>query len=238
MTTENLIHLSHYIPILTTFISLFFAYVILSRYAEKKEALYMLWWGLGILTYGAGTCVESINTLFGWSVLNFKLWYIFGALLGGGPLAIGSVYLLMGRKIGHIAVWFLLISVSVTSIFVILSPINMSLVEPTILNSSVLEWQQIRRVSPFINGLAGLFLIGGAFYSAFNFRKKEGLRNRYIGNIYIAIGAILPGIGGGFSRAGFTEALYVGEFIGILLIWHGYNYCRRPVIPDSVPQTT
>ncbi len=229
MTIENLIHYSHYIPILTTFISAYFAYIILSRYAEKKDAYYMLWWGLGVIAYGAGTCVESINTLFGWSVLNFKLWYILGALLGGAPLAIGSVYLLLGKKVGHISVGILLTVVSITSVFVILSPINMSLVDPSILNSKVLGWQSIRKVSPFINGLAGLFLIGGAFYSAFNFRKNEEFRNRYIGNIYIAIGAILPGIGGGFSRAGFTEALYIGEFVGILLIWYGYNHCRKPV---------
>ena len=105
------------------------------------------------------------------------------------------------------------------------------------MNAKVLEWQSIRKVSPFINGLAGLFLIGGAFYSAFNFRKVKDFRNRYIGNIYIAIGAILPGIGGGFSRGGFTEALYIGEFVGILMIWYGYVYCKRPVIAEQKVQT-
>ena len=237
MSTKELIYFTHYIPILTTIISAYFAYIILSRYMEKKEAYYLLWWGLGVITYGAGTCVESINTLFGWSVLNFKMWYILGALLGGAPLAIGSVYLLLGKKVGHISVILLLLTVSITSVFVFLSPINVSLVEPTILNSKVLEWQSIRRVSPFINGLAGIFLIGGAIYSAFNYRKVAELRNRYIGNIYIAIGAILPGIGGGFSRAGFTEALYIGEFVGILCIWYGYVYCRRPVLQSSNVKT-
>ena len=236
MTIESFIHFVHYIPILTTFISAYFAYVILSRYMEKKEAFYLLWWGLGVIAYGAGTFVESVNTLFGWSELNFKLWYILGALLGGAPLAIGSVYLLMGKKIGHISVGILITVVSITSVFVFLSPIDMTLVDPSIMNAKVFEWQSIRKVSPFINGLAGLFLIGGAFYSAFNYRKMEEYRNRYIGNIYIAIGAILPGIGGGFSRGGFTEALYIGEFVGILLIWYGYVYCRRTEAPPHIVQ--
>jgi len=93
----------------------------------------------------------------------------------------------------------------------------------------VLEWQDIRMVSPFINGLAALFLIGGAILSAVRYAKKRETKNRSIGNWYIAIGAILPGIGGSFSRMGHTEVLYIGEFLGIILIWMGYRYCQRPV---------
>lgn len=224
-----MLNMIHHIPILTSILSAIFSYQILKRYFTKKDALYLLWWGIGVAVYGAGTVVESINTLFGWSELNFKLWYIFGALLGGAPLAIGSVYLLAGKKKGHGAVIILFVTVCVTSVFVFLSPIKYELVNDAVLNSNVLGWQQIRLVSPFINGLAGVFLIGGAFYSAAKYKKVTEAKNRYIGNIYIAIGAILPGIGGGFSRAGYTEMLYIGEFIGIILIWYGYVYCRKPV---------
>lgn len=220
----------HYIPIFTTFISAYFSYIILRRYQSKPKALYLLWWGLGVAVYGAGTLVESINTLLGWSELNFKLWYIFGALLGGAPLAIGSIYLLIGRKSGHLAVSILLAVVSVTSVFVLLSPIEWSLVDPNILNGKVFGWQSVRKISPFINSMAALFLIGGALYSAYKYRKSFEMRNRYIGNIWIAVGAILPGIGGAFSRMGYTEVLYVGEFFGILLIYYGYKYCQKPVI--------
>lgn len=34
----------------------------------------------------------------------------------------------------------------------------------------------------------------------------------------IALGAILPGIGGSFTRLGYVEVLYVTEFTGLLLI--------------------
>ena len=50
----------------------------------------------------------------------------------------------------------------------------------------------------------------------------EIAHDRFIGNVFIAVGAILPGIGGVASRAGYTEVLYIGEFIGIMLIWTGY----------------
>ena len=42
------------------------------------------------------------------------------------------------------------------------------------------------------------------------------------GNVLIAIGAILPGIGGSFTRFGYTEVLYVTELIGSDTIFTGY----------------
>ena len=224
---EYTIKIIHHLPILTTIISGFFAYFILERYRGRTISKHLLWWGLGVITYGIGTLLESYNTLFGWNLIVFKLWYIFGALLGGGPLAIGTIYLLFGKRAGDISVTLLITVVSITSVFVILSPIKYELIDTAIFNSKVLGWQDIRKVSPFINSLAALFLIGGAFYSAFKYLKIPNLRNRFTGNLLIAVGAILPGIGGYYSRLGFTEVLYVGEFVGIIFIWFGYKFCQK-----------
>jgi hypothetical protein len=227
---DRIIAVVHYLPIFTTLISAAFAYVILSRYRSKPQAKHLLWWGIGVAIYGAGTLVESLTTLFGWHVVFFKAWYIVGALLGGAPLALGTVYLLMGKRAGDIAAVTLVWIVGVTSTFVVLSPIRTELIDPAILNSKVLEWQTIRIVSPFVNGLAALFLIGGAFYSAGQYFRRPEMRNRFIGNLLIAVGAILPGVGGMMSRMGHTEGLYVGELIGIILIWYGYRYCQKPAV--------
>lgn len=45
-----------------------------------------------------------------------------------------------------------------------------------------------------------------------------------MGNVCIAIGALLPGIGGAFTRFGYTEVLYVTELAGLLLIYVGFRY--------------
>src|SRR5205823_9739008 len=81
----------------------------------------------------------------------------------------------------------------------------------------------VRMVSPFINTYAALFLIGGAIVSAARYRSQPEKRHRYVGNIFIAIGALLPGIGGTFTRFGHVEVLYVTEFVGLLLIFAGYR---------------
>ena len=52
----------------------------------------------------------------------------------------------------------------------------------------------------------------------------------------IAVGALLPGIGGGMAKAGMVEALYVGELVGLILIWLGYRFCVRA--PLTQPQTS
>ncbi len=52
-----------------------------------------------------------------------------------------------------------------------------------------------------------------------------------LGNIWIAIGALLPGIGGSLTRFGLVEALYVTELIGLLFIYRGYRLNVR-VIPS------
>jgi hypothetical protein len=51
----------------------------------------------------------------------------------------------------------------------------------------------------------------------------EGAANRVRGNVLIAVGALLPGIGGSFTRAGLVEVLYVAEIVGLSLIWLGYR---------------
>ena len=224
----QIVELSRYLPIFTTIISAAFAWVILARYRNKTQSYQLLWWGIGIVTYGVGTLIESLVTLQGWHPALFKSWYIAGALLGGAPLATGTIYLMLGKRAGHIAVVLLIATVGVTSIFVILSPVRMELVDAGMLSGKPLAWQSIRRVSPFINSLAALFLVGGAIYSAVRFFRYPDARHVSIGNIFIATGAILPGVGGMGSRMGHTELLYIAEFIGVILIWIGYKYCQRP----------
>lgn len=228
----------HYIPIATTVISLVFAVVLFERFFENRTKLYLLWWGIGALLYGAGTFLESWVTLFGWNAIAFRGWYITGALLGGAPLAQGTVYLLMNKRKAHILSVVLITWVAIAAICVVLTPLNYSLVEVHRLSGQVIQWKWVRLFSPFINTYAFVFLVGGAVVSAWQYSKNRESRYRFIGNIFIALGAVLPGIGGSFTRAGYTEVLYVTEFIGIVLIYIGYLYNRKPFLPIPSSKAT
>lgn len=216
----------HYIPIVTTIFSAYFLHEIVEHYRQKKNAVYLLWWSIGVLTFGLGTMSESINTLFGWTEINFRFWYIVGALLGGFPLAQGTVYLLVKKKTANLLSIILVSVIVIASVFVMISPIDNSLVAEGRLSGKVLEWQWTRYFSPFINTYAFIFLFGGAIYSAVQYRKTKSDK-RFLGNIFIAIGALLPGIGGSFTRFGYVEVLYVAELIGLVAIFYGYRIMRN-----------
>lgn len=185
----------------------------------------MLWWMIGVFTYVAGTITESINVLAGFSIANFKLWYITGALLGGAPLAQGTVYLLCKRKTATILTIILITVIVSASMLVLLSPVNHELITGK-LSGKLLGWTFIRFITPFINLYAFIFLVGGAIYSAFKYAKSEQNRKRFTGNLLIAIGGLLPGIGGSFTKFGYVEVLFVTELIGLLFIYWGYRTIR------------
>lgn len=217
----------HYLPIATSVFALWFATIILRRWRERRSGPHLAWWGFGVLMYGVGTITESLTTLFGWHEPVFRAWYISGALLGGAPLAQGTVYLLLSRRVANRLTAVLVTAVAIAATFVLLTPIDLSLVEPHRLSGRVMEWTWVRAFSPFINLYAAIFLIGGAVLSAVRFHGVPGMRHRFVGNVFIAVGALLPGIGGSFTRFGHVEVLYVTELIGILLIYVGYRYNTR-----------
>ncbi len=230
-----------YIPIVTTFVSLIFAWIVFQRYRQKGKGTHLLWWAAGILIYGLGTFTEGFVTLFGWNETVFRAWYISGALLGGVPLAQGTVYLLMRRTTANRLTMILVPFILIATCCVLLTPLNYALVEPHRLSGKIIEWHWARLFSPFINTYAFIFLVGGAILSAYRFHKSRQTYHRFIGNVFIAIGAILPGVGGTFTRFGYTEVLYVTELLGIVLIYVGYRYnvsgkIQNGKAPSSNPQ--
>lgn len=213
----------HFIPIATMLMAMAFTAVVFRRYRER-HGTHLLWWAAGILAFGAGTLTEASVTLFGWHPLLFKAWYITGALLGGAPLAQGTVYLLLPRRTANRLTAVLVPFILVAATAVALSPIRYALVEPYRLSGAVLGWQWARLFSPFINTYAFVFLVGGAALSALRFRRRRETHHRFVGNVLIALGALLPGIGGTATRMGHVEVLYVTEFVGLALIWAGYRW--------------
>jgi hypothetical protein len=223
----------HYVPILTTILSALFAASLYRRY-RVRHAPHLWWWAFGITTYGLGTAIESSITLFGNTVALTKLWYIAGALLGGYPLAQGSLYLSWPRKLAN---WLTVLSVTfvtVATVLVIMSPVNISALEPHRPSGAILAWHWVRLLTPFINLYAVFFLIGGAIRSAWRHYYDRGHGYRAAGNALIALGAILPGIGGSFAKAGLVEVLYIGECVGLIVIWLGDRVCSRQIVRTTV----
>jgi len=215
------------IPILTTVLSGIFFVILYKHWVYRNKASYLFWWTVGVLCYGLGTLTESIVGLFGWSEPVFKAWYILGALLVGFPLAQGSVYLIFSKRVATSLMVLVVSIIVIASVLVIMSPIDYSLVESSRLTGQVLIWKKVRLITPFVNIYAFVFLVGGAAYSAYRYSKDKQFKSRFLGNVLIAVGGLLPGIGGSFTKFGYTEVLYVTELLGIVLIYLGYRTIRN-----------
>ena len=212
-----------YLPIATTGLSFVFAAILLRRYRAKRRGAHLLWWAFGVLVYGLGTLAESATSVIGWHEGVFRAWYICGALLGGAPLAQGTVYLLLRRRTAHVLTALLATFAIVASAFVVAAPVDAAGTAAHVLSGDVFQWPWVRLLPPFINTYALVFLVGGAALSAWRYRSRREARHRLVGNVFIAVGALLPGIGGAFTRFGHTEVLYVTELVGLLLIYVGYR---------------
>ena len=218
--------IAEYLPILTTLFSIFFFREIYLHYRERRTR-YLLWWTIGVLTFGLGTLAESINVLADWNVVNLKYWYIVGALLGGFPLAQGSVYLLMQRKFADVTTWIYCTIIAVAAVCVVFTPVTLPPNFDGNLTGAVFTWKWVRYFSPFINIYAFIFLVGGAIWSAIQYYRAADRPARFKGNVFIATGGLLPGIGGSFTRMGHVDVLFVTELIGLVLIYIGYRVIRN-----------
>lgn len=222
----------HYLPVITTVVAIIFATTLYRRWRAKPEATYLMWWTIGVVAYGVGTLTEALTTIFGWSESVFRLWYVSGALLGGAPLATGTVFLMFSRKTAIRMASVAAAYVAVASFFVLIAPVDTSAVEPHRLSGQVFAWDWVRLFSPFINLYAVVFLIGGALVSAWRYWRRDGGGSMAFGNLLIAVGAILPGIGGTYARLGKVEVLYVTELVGLVLIWLGAAVIGRATAPS------
>lgn len=229
----------HYLPIATTLLAAAFLVVLVRRHHERGGT-HLLWWSIGVFTYGLGTALESAITLCGNSAWLNKAWYAAGAVLGGYPLAQGTIFLLLQRRTARALTWVSLPLVAVTAALVLLSPVRVEELQPHRPGGAALEWSWLRLMTPLINSYAAIFLIGGAALSAWRYARRDASRARAVGNALIATGALLPGIGGGMAKAGVVEGLYVGELVGLVLIWLGYAACvRAPItVAQGMPQLT
>jgi hypothetical protein len=219
----------HFVPLLTTVLSAIFGTIVLGRCFRRPDRPHLGWWAAGIYLYGVGTLTESLVTLLGWGPVLFRLWYISGALLGGLPLAQGSVYFHFSRRTANRMTAVVVPYVALAALAVCLTPLDTALAEPHRLSGKVMIWHWVRLLSPLINLYAVIFLVGTAILSAVRYRRRQAPANLVAGNALIAVGAILPGVGGAFTRMGYVEVLYVAECLGLILIWRGYRLCTRPL---------
>lgn len=199
-----------------------------------RKGSHHLLWGIGMVFYSAGGFCEGYYGALGWNPLVYRIWYLFGAILVAAWLGQGTVYLLAKPKWANSLMVILILASLYAAYTVFGAELNPTLMTPGIHTGSELSGFAIvspgvRVLTPFFNVYGTITLVGGAAWSAWLFWRKRVLPHRVIGNILIAVGALLPAFGGAFSRFGMSGALYVFEFLGALLLFAGFLRATIPM---------
>lgn len=208
-----------FLPLISTIVSFVFAVLVFVQYLTHRKP-YQLVWTVGLLMYAAGTISEFWTEMWGLNEVIYRAWYLFGAILVSAYLGMGTVYLLARRTVAH-AIMIVLGVASVYAAYrVIAAPIDLSSLSQ--LTGTAMP-SGVRMLTPFFNSFGTLALVGGALYSAWVFWRKKIMPYRVLSNILIAVGAIMPAIGGAQLRLGGQSfVFYTLEFAGIVIIFAGF----------------
>jgi hypothetical protein len=218
----------HYISIFSTVIVILFAVAVFGRY-RKRGGTHLLLWGTGLVFYGLGTFSEAVM-LFTFSPAILKAWYFSGAMMTAAWLGQGTVHLLVRKRGVARTMTAGLVVVSLAALgLLVVAPITQA---AAYFDAGLPASEQYRdilvRNTPMtiltilLNVYGTVTLVGGALYSSYIFWRKRVLADRMVGNILIAAGALMPAMGGTFSRAGLPDWLYLSEFLGAILMFAGF----------------
>ncbi len=213
-----------FVPILSCIISLIFAITVLDQFFARRKP-YQLVWSIGLFMYAVSTMTEFWTQTWGLNEVIYRLWYLFGAIFVAAYLGMGTLYLLGKRRTSHIVMGILGLVSVYAAIRVLTVSIDISGLQS--LTGAAMP-QNIRLITPIFNTFGTVLLVGGALYSAWIFWRRRVLPNRVISNVLIALGALLPALGGGLIRfGGELNLFYLLEFLGIIIIFLGFLKTRE-----------
>ncbi|GMR09454.1 MAG: hypothetical protein BMS9Abin28_0272 [Anaerolineae bacterium] len=91
----------------------------------------------------------------------------------------------------------------------------------------------IRTTTIFFNIYGTIMLVGGALWSSWLFLRKGVLPNRALGNVLIAVGAMLIASASTLTRLGVGDFLYIGELLAAVLMYAGFSLAARPATEED-----
>jgi hypothetical protein len=237
--------ISFYLGAATAIVSAALAFLVLQRFARKGKGTHLLLWGVGLVLWALAGLCEAILA-FGWSDPAFRLWYWTGALVIPPILGQGTLHLLVRRReiliVTDVAIGVLVVA---SLVWMFGLSLNAEAFRPgadvgaflTERYREILPQSAVRRVlPPFMNGYGTVLLVGGAIYSAILFLRKQIMPNRVVGNVFIAIGGIIPAFGGSLVKLAETTPeltplgstlKFAGILIGVVLLFVGFQLAVR-----------
>jgi len=135
----------------------------------------------------------------------------------------GTVYLIAPRRLAHVIMALLALGSLYAAYRVAAAPVDTSLLPAAgeIVSGQAMP-ADVRIMTPFFNIFGAGALVIGAAYSAWVFWRKGIMAHRVKSNVLIAVGAFIPSMTGALARFGWTETFFLGELLGVVIIFLGF----------------
>jgi hypothetical protein len=219
-------------PVAAALLAIAFA-LLLVRSLLRRVAGQKVLWAAGFALFALAASCEALAQRAGWSPALFRTYYLAGGVLTVAYLGAGSAWLLLPRR-GRDALAGALGVATVAAITtVLLAPVSAHglAVTPSghppangVLGGHAFLW------AVALNTVGTLFLVGGSLLSIIR-------RQRIRANVWIACGAITVAAATGLSRTGNTSLVYVGELVGIALMFCGFTLTSPARRPERTVET-
>lgn len=210
-----------YVPLITCIVAFIFAVTVLDQYFARRKPFQLLW-AIGLFMYSIAAFTEFYSGVFGITDLMLRLWYLIGAILVAAYMGMGTIYLLMRRRVANIIMLILGLASVWAAIRVFTLNIDITGLDH-LTGIGVMPTDVRAILAATFNAFGTFALVGGAAYSAWVFWRKRILPHRVVSNILIAIGALLPALGGThLTFVGNLNVLFIFELLGVIVMFIGF----------------
>lgn len=205
------------VSLAATVISAVFACLVFRQWLSRRKA-YQLAWGLGLALFTVAALSQFLAEAYGWSDGIYRLYYYVSAPLVA-VLGVGSAFL-VNRKLGvAFALYTVVLGIGFAWV-VFTAPVNAAALRQSIPAGTGFPGS-VRIWSPLFTIPGSILLIGIALLSYW--------RSRLAFNLAIAAGAIVAAGSGSLASLNVTWVLYIGELVGIALMFWGFVLSNEPV---------
>jgi hypothetical protein len=207
-----------FLPVAATLLAGFFSLLLLRSFRRRHAGEKLLWAG-GFFLFAAATACEAIGQGSGWSAGLFRCYYLCGGVLTVAWLGAGSAWLQLPRGVRASLAGGLLVATVAAATSVAIAPVHAAAIahapsggppHNSAIGGHVFLW------AIALNSFGTVFLVGGALYSI-------ARRRRVRANLWIGTGALALALATSMTRAGEYSFVYLGELIGIGLMFIGFN---------------
>ena len=198
----------------------------------QPRAAQKLFWAAGFLCFAVAAASEAVAFRHGWSAGLFRSYYVCGGILTVSYLGAGSAWLLLPRRARDVMLGVLLVAHRQRS-----RPCcsRRSTRLRSLPSAACSRRRTPRSAATPSSGPSASTLPGRSRWSAARCSRSCAV-SACVPMLWIASGALCVAAATGLSRAGDTSLVYVGELVGLALMFCGFTLPAPRVGRSAAPR--